>query len=178
MYSKAKISGHPIHPALVAFPIAFYVATLVTLIAFAGTHDAFWFHVACYTSLAGVVMGALAAVPGVIDLFSIPRDTKARQTAYTHALLNVVTLLLFIIVTMLTWRQWRDWPAVGLDARVSLLLSVIGSLSLIGAGIFGWRLVQTHHVGVTDPLPADELGSVRTTLPGQGSLRTPHPRSR
>jgi uncharacterized membrane protein len=178
MYSKAKISGHPIHPALIAFPVAFYVATAVVLITFAATHDAFWFHVSAYTSLAAVIMAAIAAVPGVIDLFSIPSGTRARQTAYTHALLNIVTLLLFVIVTMLVWRQWRAWPTTGLDARVPIVLSVIGVASLVGAGAFGWRLVQTHHVGVIDPLPAEELGSVKTTLPGTGPMREPHPRAR
>ena len=40
MYSKAKLAGHPIHPMLVAFPIAFYTATVVTLIIYAATRDA------------------------------------------------------------------------------------------------------------------------------------------
>ena len=29
MYSKIKIAGHPVHPMLVAFPVAFHVGTLV-----------------------------------------------------------------------------------------------------------------------------------------------------
>ena len=32
MYSKVKIAGHPLHPMLIAFPVALYT---VTLIAFA-----------------------------------------------------------------------------------------------------------------------------------------------
>jgi uncharacterized membrane protein len=177
MYSKAKISGHPIHPALVAFPIAFYVGALVSLIAFAATRDAFWFRVACYASTAGVVMGAVAAIPGLIDLLSIPSGTKARATAYTHALLNVVTLLLFVIVAMITWRQWSAWPSVSLDARLPLILAVVGSGTLIAAGAFGWKLVQTHHVGVTDPMPLEETHT--TTLTGVGgTMREPHVRTR
>ncbi len=29
MYSKAKVDGRPVHPMLVAFPIAFYTGALV-----------------------------------------------------------------------------------------------------------------------------------------------------
>ena len=29
LYTKAKIFGHPIHPALVAFPITFYTACTI-----------------------------------------------------------------------------------------------------------------------------------------------------
>ena len=32
MYSKAKIMGHPVHPMLVTFPIAFYSSTLIAFI--------------------------------------------------------------------------------------------------------------------------------------------------
>lgn len=33
MYSKAKIAGHPIHPMLVAFPITFYIVSLIAFLA-------------------------------------------------------------------------------------------------------------------------------------------------
>ena len=176
MYSRAKISGHPIHPALVAFPVAFYVATLASLIVFQALRDPFWFHVAAWTGLAGVVMGAVAAIPGLIDLLSIPSHTRARQTAIAHGLLNVVTLLLFVIATIYLWRQWRTPLEVSLDATVPLILSAIGSVTLIAAGALGWTLVQTHHVGVTEQMPAAHAKA--QTLPGiGGDLREPHHRT-
>src|ERR1051325_10864773 len=45
MYSKIKIFGHPIHPILVAFPIAFYTGALAAFIAYNVNGDAFWFKV-------------------------------------------------------------------------------------------------------------------------------------
>ena len=175
MYSRAKISGHPIHPALVAFPIAFYVATLATLIAFQAIRDPFWFHVAAWTGLAAVVTGAVAAIPGLIDLVSIPARTRARQTAIAHGLLQVVTLLLFLIATISMWRQWHSPLEVSLDATLPLILSVIGTITLLVAGALGWTLVQTHHVGVTEQMPAGPATS--HTLPGMGDLREPHHRT-
>ena len=39
MYSKIKIFGHPIHPMLVAYPIAFYTSTLVGFIIYGATSN-------------------------------------------------------------------------------------------------------------------------------------------
>ena len=149
MYGRAKIKGHPIHPALVAFPIAFYVATLAALIVFDANSDPFWYHLGAWTSLAAVVMGAVAALPGVVDLFSIPRSTRARMVALAHGGLNVVTLVLFVIATVIMWRDWSA-PTGLLDGRGPLVLAAIGTASLLGAGALGWTLVQTYHVGLVE----------------------------
>src|SRR5580693_7607289 len=99
MYSKAQIAGRSIHPMLVAFPIAFFVATLAALIAYAaGTHDVFWFRLATVANVAGVILGAVAAVPGFIDWsFGIPKNSPAKATGRNHLMLNLTVLLLFAI---------------------------------------------------------------------------------
>ena len=174
MYSKAKISGHPIHPALVAFPIAFYVGTFAALLAFEGTRDVFWWRLGAYASLVGVIMAGVAAVPGLIDLLSIPAGTQARTKAILHGGLNVVTLLLFLITTIVMWRQWDHFPREMLNGTAPIILSAIGVCTLIAAGALGWALVQTHHVGVTDPMPIDQPVTGHTTLKGTGAV-PPHP---
>src|SRR3954463_3176375 len=68
MYSKARIAGHPIHPMLVAFPLAFYTTTVVTLLVYIGTREAFWFRFAMVASLAGIATAVIAAIPGAVDL--------------------------------------------------------------------------------------------------------------
>ena len=45
MYSKTKIMGHPIHPMLVAFPVAFYTGALAAFVAYNSNNDPFWFKV-------------------------------------------------------------------------------------------------------------------------------------
>ena len=40
--STAKIAGHPIHPMLVVFPIAFLVSTLVCDIVYVNSGDPGW----------------------------------------------------------------------------------------------------------------------------------------
>ena len=146
MYSKAKLAGHPIHPMLVAFPIAFYTGTVATLIAYAATRDPFWLRAAMFTNIAGVVMAAVALIPGAIDLFALPPRSRARVTGYQHAGANLVALAMFVISGILVWRAWH-----GTDVRevaAPLALDAVGLAALSVAGFLGWDLVQRHHVGV------------------------------
>jgi uncharacterized membrane protein len=152
MKSKARIAGHPIHPMLIAFPVALYVATVATLLAFVGTRDLFWYRVAMYTNIAAVVMAAIAAIPGVIDLVSLPRHSRARGTGIRHAAFNVLSLTLFVISAIVLYRKAGGFALTNLrttvDVTAPLALSILGVLSTLAAGWLGWTLVQTHHVGV------------------------------
>jgi uncharacterized membrane protein len=152
MYTKARIAGHPIHPAIIAFPVALYTATVVSLLVFAGTHDGFWYRVAMWSNVAGVVMAVVAAVPGLIDLLSVPRRTRARTTGIRHAAFNVLALVLFIVSAVMLWRSFHGAPNADGTFHYAfagpLVLSIIGLGSTMVAGALGWTLVQTHHVGV------------------------------
>src|SRR5215472_1828261 len=66
MYSRLKILGHPIHPMLVAYPIALYSSTLVAYLIYIVGHDTFWFRVAVVVNIAAIVMAAVAALPGFL----------------------------------------------------------------------------------------------------------------
>lgn len=149
MKSKARIAGHPIHPMLIAFPVALYVSTVVALFAFLGTYDPFWYRVALWANVGGVVMAAVAAIPGVIDLIALPKGSRARVTGLRHAAFNVLALSLFTVSAALLYRNWTSGAgAYRLDATAPLVLSLIGVLSTMTAGWLGWTMVQTHHVGV------------------------------
>src|SRR3954471_9767519 len=97
MYSKWKIAGHPIHPMLIAFPVAFYVATLVAHAVYAGNGDVFWFRVGHVANWAGVVTALVAAVPGFVDWTGIPSRAPAKRTGLMHMVLNVVALVVFAL---------------------------------------------------------------------------------
>jgi uncharacterized membrane protein len=153
MLSKARIAGHPIHPMLIAFPVALYVATVVTLLVHVATGDSFWFRVALWSNIAGVVMAAVAAVPGLIDLLSLPRHSRPRGTGFRHAGFNVLALILFAISAGILIRNAGGTLEVAtghyhFNVAAPLVLSILGVLSTLAAGWLGWTLVQTHHVGV------------------------------
>src|SRR3954463_2171932 len=139
MYSKAKILGHPIHPMLVGFPVAFYTGTLVAFIVYGATMNMFWFRVACVVNWAGVIMAAVAALPGLIDwALGIPRASAAKKTGLIHMALNVAALVAFLINAGAATGHWDDGLA---PAGSAIVLSAIGVLLTLPAGFLGWSLV-------------------------------------
>ncbi len=161
MYSKAKILGHPIHPMLVTFPIAFYTSTLIAFIIYGISGSPFWFQVGIVANTAGIIMAAVAATFGFIDwYFGIPSGVEAKTTGIKHMSLNVISLLLFILCLIL---NAGEWSAAVPAMRGAIILPLIGVLATIGAGYYGWTLVQNHHVGVEF---TDAEEHCMTDLPG------------
>jgi uncharacterized membrane protein len=147
MYSKVKIAGHPVHPMLIAYPVAFYTATLVLFIVYNSNKDSFYFKVAVLANAAGVIMAAVAAIPGFIDWLFIPSQSKARNTGLSHMICNVLALVLFGINLWVQLPKYNDAnPAIG----PAILLTVAGFILTLAAGFLGWTLVQKHHVGIDD----------------------------
>jgi uncharacterized membrane protein len=66
--STASIAGHPIHPMLIPFPIAFFVATFVCDLVFWATGNSSWFDATLWLLGAGLIIAALAAVAGLTDI--------------------------------------------------------------------------------------------------------------
>ncbi|MFC5911215.1 DUF2231 domain-containing protein [Streptacidiphilus monticola] len=172
MYSRAQIAGHPIHPMLIAYPVAGYTGTLVGLAVYAANGQQFWLNFAIAMNIAGVGGALLAALPGAADLaLGVPRGSGARQTGLMHAGVNVLALALFAISLGLYAGHWNG-PAR--SATPGLALASAGLLCTIAAGALGWMLVQDFHVGVqlTPEQQRDEMAvqSVRP-LPMRGQHR-------
>lgn len=147
MYAKAKIAGHPIHPMLVAFPVTFYVTTLLGFFMFQYVNpDLFWYHLALFCNYAGITTALIAAIPGFIDwAFGIPRGVAAKKRGLIHMSLNLGALALFTISAA---RVWGTWEAPLVDVTGPFFLSLVGALCTFAAGLHGWHLVATHKVGV------------------------------
>ena len=153
MRSKVTIFGHALHPMLVAFPIAFYGAAVVSYIAYGVNENLFWFRLGVIANIAGVVMAAVAAIPGFIDwLLAIPHHSPAKITGLRHMLANVFALIIFALNAGIQLPRFDD----PLPSAVSAIaLSLFGLVATVVAGFFGWTLVQKHHVGV-DLTPEQE----------------------
>ncbi len=146
MYSRLKIFGHPIHPMLVAYPIALYTSTLVAYLIYIVGHDTFWFKVAVVANIAGIVMAAVTALPGFLDwAIGVPNASPAKAHGLTHMLLNVAALLLFVVNAILHTGQFLSAAPEG---AWGFVLALIGVGCTVAAGFFGWTMVQTDHIGV------------------------------
>lgn len=146
MYSKIKIAGHPLHPMLVAFPVAFYTGALTGFAVYAANGHQFWLNLAIALSIAGAGGAVLAALPGAVDLmFGVPRSSQARRVGVAHGSCNVVALGLFIAAAVSYVGNWNGPPA---ETTLGLALSAAGVFVTVAAGALGWMLVQIYHVGI------------------------------
>lgn len=145
-HSTAKLAGHPIHPMLVSFPIAFFAGSLVADLVFWRTYDSFWFLATEWMLGAGVVMALLAAVAGFTDFLG---DQRIRElsVAWWHFMGN----LLVVLIEALNWYRRYE---IGPDAVIptGLVLSLVAVLILLVNGWLGWEMVYRKHVGIADEI--------------------------
>lgn len=142
--STASIAGHPLHPMLIPFPIAFFVATFVCDLAYWYSSNPAWVTASVWLLGAGLVMAALAAVMGLTDVLG---DQQIRQLndAWLHAGGNVV-------VVLIECYNWYSRYGHGTAAVIptGIVLSLIAVLILLFTGWKGWEMVYKHRVGVAD----------------------------
>jgi nitrite reductase/ring-hydroxylating ferredoxin subunit/uncharacterized membrane protein len=143
MKSKAHVKGHPIHPMLVAFPIAFLVGSLGFDAAGRLWEWPAGWTTGAYLNLAAIATGLAAAVPGLIDYFSVvPPDSSAKTRATQHLLVNSSALTLFA----LAW-VFRDRTSL-MPGYGSLLLEAGGVGLVTWGGWLGGTLVYRNQIGV------------------------------
>lgn len=143
MRSKAAIQSHPIHPMLVAFPIGLFITSLIFDLIGTQRGNASLWAAGWYCVIAGLCFSVAAAIPGVIDLFSVvPPESSGRNRGYKHALLNLCMIAVFVAVAA------HRGDAVTPPDGVSLILSAIGVLLLIASGWLGATLVYRNQIGV------------------------------
>jgi uncharacterized membrane protein len=142
--STAMIADHPIHPMLIPFPIAFFAGTFVCDLVYWQTSNAAWAAATPWLLGAGLVMAALAAVIGLIDVFG---DQQIRQlsTVWWHASANV---LLVLIECFNLFIRYQQGPAAVIPEGLSL--SLIAVLLLLFSGWKGGDLVFRGRIGVAD----------------------------
>jgi uncharacterized membrane protein len=150
--STAKIAGHPLHPMVVPFPIAFFVSTLVTDLIYRGTGRAGFADASMWLLGAGLAGALLAAVLGLTDFLSEPR-VRALREAWLHMGGNVVVVVLQAINIGL--RASSSFPGVTV-AQTALSALVVALL--LFTGWMGWAMVYRGHVGVADDR---EIGPAR-----------------
>jgi uncharacterized membrane protein len=142
--STASIAGHPIHPMLIPFPIAFFVATFVCDLIYWRTGNPGWVTATLWLLGAGIIMAALAAVAGLIDVFGDYR-IRALNDVWWHAGGNVIVVLIEIY----NWYvRYEQGPAAVVPK--GLVLSLIVTCILLFTGWKGWEMVYRHRVGIAD----------------------------
>lgn len=143
MRSKASFRGHPIHPMIIPFPIAFLTGAAVADIAgLVFDIEDLWI-AAWYLTIAGIVMALVAAVPGLIDYrHTVPPRSSGKKRATKHLVTMVSVAVLFAI----SWAL-RGGPGVAPDLII-VVFEGVGAVLLAMGGWMGGTLSFRNQIGV------------------------------
>ncbi len=144
MYTPASIKGHPLHPILVTFPIGLWIFSLAAdVISFGRLAAGPWPDIAFYTMAGGIAGALLAALPGLIDLFSVS-EPRMRRIGVIHMVLNLCVVGLYGANWGMRFTRATDpvWP---------FIMSIIGVAALFLSGWLGATLVHRYRMTVEEP---------------------------
>lgn len=141
-----RLGGHPVHPALVHFPVACWTAAPVTDIVYLVLRQPAWWQASWWLLAIGCLTGLAAIAAGALDLFAIPADHPAQPVAQRHLLLMGSVWCLLLLNLLLRPRSavpdaWIMW--------VGCVLSVGGWLGMLAGAYAGARLVYEFGIGHT-----------------------------
>jgi uncharacterized membrane protein len=95
---------------------------------------------AYYTMIGGIVGALAAAVPGFIDLFSLPAG-PAKSTGLKHMGINLTVVVIYIANACLRHNDPQN-------LKLPMILSFVTVLMLLVSGWLGGKLVFEHGVAV------------------------------
>jgi uncharacterized membrane protein len=148
MRSQASIGGHPLHPMLIVIPAGGFLLTFIMDLVHIATGNDLWWSATLPVLLVSVIGALVAAVPGLVDLVTVVPKGQATLTGLTHMVLN---LALVVVAAINTWTRWsHDSLGVAIEGTPGWAWSFLGVGILAVSGWLGWRMVQTHHVGVLE----------------------------
>jgi uncharacterized membrane protein len=136
------VLGHPLHPAVVHFPLALLLSATAADVAWVAgiTGDV---HIAAVLMAGGLAMGLVAMAAGLIDFAKL--DEAVVPHALRHMAAVGVAWLGYAVALYLRRDALSGAATVG---SISLALSLASALLLALGGWLGGRLVYTFGAGV------------------------------
>jgi uncharacterized membrane protein len=137
--------GHPLHPAVVHFPIALLLsATAADVARVAGlTSDV---HIAPILIAGGLAMGVVAMALGMIDFI------RLEEAVVPHALRHMAAVgVAWLGYGIALYLRREVFSGAADVSSASVAVSVVSALVLALGGWLGGRLVYTFGAGVLPP---------------------------
>jgi nitrite reductase/ring-hydroxylating ferredoxin subunit/uncharacterized membrane protein len=164
MRSSAHLKGHPLHPMLVGFPIAYLFGGACIDVLAQVSHRSSWSRTARHMNALGLGSALVAAAPGLVDyVFAVPPESTAKKRATRHLLTNLSALALFAIA-----RAGRRAD----DARPSpwaVAAEVCGTGLMAAAGWMGGTLVYRNQIAVDHRYAGAGKWRVDVIVPPEGA---------
>lgn len=139
-----RLGGHPLHPALVHFPLVCWTAAPLMDLLQWSVGGTLWWRGTYWLIAVGVVMALPAMAAGFMDLISLPREHPAQITGQRHMMLMGSAWSVFMIDLLL--RSPAAAPQ-GVAAALGLGLSLLGFVILLAGAYAGAQLVYGFGVG-------------------------------
>ena len=141
MRTPASIAGHPIHPMLVPIAIGCFVFSFASdLICMATGATEPWRMLAYYTMIGGILGALAAALPGLIDLLSLPPG-YTKGVAIKHMAINLTVVVIYVINAFMRHNDPQN-------LKLPVILSFVTILMLLVSGWLGGKMVYEAGVGV------------------------------
>jgi len=146
MRTPASIGGHPIHPMLVPIAIGCFIFSFASdLICLATGDNQLWNTLAYYTMIGGILGALAAALPGLVDLLSLPPG-YTKGIAIKHMSINLTVVVIYVINA---WMRHGNPSSL----KVPMILSLVTILLLLVSGWLGGKMVYEAGVGVDTGAP-------------------------
>ncbi|GAA1889040.1 hypothetical protein GCM10009687_66990 [Asanoa iriomotensis] len=130
MDTRLRISGHPIQPVLMTFPVGLFVCAVVFDVGRLVGAPAIVGEVGYWTAVAGLVATALTMVAGLVDLWDVPAG-PVRRDVLTFNAVNAAMAGIFLVICLM--RAGSGQPLA------SVPMVILEALAL-GVGVLGIRL--------------------------------------
>ena len=144
---RARIAGHPIHPALAHFPLGLWLAAVLwDLVGWWRTGETLWGQMSYWCLALGLAACLPAVATGLIEFVALRADDPAIGAATAH-------MMAMVCATAMFGASWVLRAKAGAAAAPGLWAF---ALALAGAGVLsvgGWlggTLVYRHGIGRED----------------------------
>jgi uncharacterized membrane protein len=140
---RARVAGHPLHPALVHFPIGLWLAAVLWDLAGGWSRDPLWRQMSYWCLALGLATALPTIATGLVELLAIPREHPALDAATAH-------MMAMLSATAAFGASWAIRAAAGAAAEPSvwaLLLGFLGAGLVLAGGWLGGTVVYRHGIG-------------------------------
>lgn len=140
---RLRFAGHPLHPALVHFPLALWFTAVFWDVIGWWRPDPLWWQMAYWCLALGLAISVLVLTTGLIDYLALPAEQPGIDTATAHM------MAMFSATTAFgaSWMLRALNGAAGVPSAWALLLGLFGAALLAVGGWLGGTLVYRHGIG-------------------------------